>query len=58
MHCEGCLRTVMEAARRVPGVVRVKGSLDDKMVSVEHRDAPSVKEKIRDSIREAGFPVG
>jgi len=58
MRCEGCLRTVTAAARKVPQVVSVEGGLEDKIVHVEYRAGSSVPEKIRDSIREAGFPVG
>lgn len=58
MHCEGCLRTVREAALRVPGVVSADGTLDDKVVNVRYAGGPSVPEKVRASIGQAGFPVG
>jgi len=58
MHCEGCLRTITTVVSRLPEVESVEGDLQDKTVTVYYRDGQAAPDRIRETVNEAGFPVG
>jgi heavy metal translocating P-type ATPase len=53
MHCEGCLSTLKEALERVPGVERVSGDVDEKVLEVV-LSTESAAEDVRRRIRQTG----
>ncbi len=58
MHCEGCLRTVTQAALRVPGVKAADGDLAEKIVLVRYEGDQAASDQICEAIEKAGFPAG
>lgn len=55
MHCNGCVRSVTNALKQVPGVTTVEVSLNDKraIVSFDEIDVPFAE--LRTAIEEAGY---
>ncbi len=58
MHCEGCIKNVQEAVRRVHGVKRVEVYLDQKLVTVVYNNGMSVENDIKQRITQAGHVLG
>ncbi|RDI95367.1 heavy metal-binding protein [Meiothermus sp. QL-1] len=52
MSCQNCVRHVMEALKRVPGVVRVEVSLEPGQARVEGQAAP---EALVRAVEEEGY---
>ncbi|MFQ5796072.1 MAG: heavy metal translocating P-type ATPase [Candidatus Bipolaricaulia bacterium] len=58
MHCDGCLETVIEAVARLDEVESVDGDLEEKLITVRYRDDRDAPARIRQAVKDAGFPVG
>ncbi|MBI4497064.1 MAG: metal-transporting ATPase, partial [Chloroflexi bacterium] len=57
MHCEHCLESIREAARKLDGVEEVTGNPARQVVTVTYRQGVVEPEGIREAIIEQGFRV-
>jgi copper chaperone CopZ len=52
--CDGCVRTIQNEVKAIPGVSRVEGSVDSRMVTVEW-NAPADWQQIADKLAEIDY---
>lgn len=57
MHCEHCLESIKQAARKLGGVEEVTGDPARQMVTVTYREGAVEPDGIREAIIERGFQV-
>ncbi len=57
IHCAGCLRTIAETLRSVPGVESVGGAAARKVIQVQFRPELTSLTAITDTLAAIGFPV-
>ncbi len=57
IHCNGCVNTVTNAVRRLPGVQKVEASDVTKEVTVEFDPAQLDEQRIRGTLASVGYPV-
>jgi copper chaperone len=55
MSCDGCVRSVTEALKAQPGVVKAQVSLEAAQARVEYDPAVISVARLRQAIEEAGF---
>lgn len=56
IHCDGCVTTVTQAVRKLPGVESVQASETTKVVNVEFDPAQVSEDQIRATLRLVGYP--
>lgn len=56
IHCDGCVNTVTNAVRKLPGVKAVQASEITKEVAVEFDPAQVNEQKIRATLSLVGYP--
>ena len=56
IHCDGCIRTVTTAVKKLPGVTTVQASEVTKQVTVEFDPAQVNEQKIRATLSLVGYP--
>ena len=57
MHCNGCVRSVTNALRRIAGVSNVEVLLPENSAKVEFDEKETTVEALRNIIREIGYDV-
>ncbi|MEP7234473.1 MAG: heavy-metal-associated domain-containing protein [Ignavibacteriota bacterium] len=57
MHCNGCVRSVTNALKRVAGVLSADVSLTENSAKVEYDEAETTPDALRKAIQEAGYDV-
>jgi copper ion binding protein len=57
MHCNGCVRSVTNALKRVLGVKNVEVSLPENSASVEFDEKETTIEALRKAIQDTGYDV-
>jgi copper chaperone len=55
LHCNGCVRTVTNAIKRVAGVSEANVSLENEEAIIEFDEKETDLEKIRKAVDEAGY---
>lgn len=55
MHCNGCVRTVTNAIKRIEGVHEAKVSLEEEAAEIEFDESQTDMEKIARSVDETGY---
>ena len=56
IHCDGCVNTVTNAVRKLPGVTAVEASEVTKEVKVQFDPAQVNEQKIRATLSLVGYP--
>ena len=56
MNCSACPITVRKALEKVPGVEKVKATLEPPEAAVRFDDAKTSIEKLMEATRQAGYP--
>jgi len=56
IHCSGCVNTVTNAVRKLPGVQTVEASDVSKQITVEFDPAKVDETKIRSALAAVGYP--
>lgn len=56
IHCDGCVNTVTNAVRKIPGVAKVEASEVTKEVRVEFDPARVSEDNIRKALSVVGYP--
>ena len=56
IHCDGCVNTVTNAVRKLPGVAKVEASEVAKEVRVEFDPARVSEDNIRKALMLVGYP--
>jgi mercuric ion binding protein len=56
MNCSACPITVAKALRKVPGVAKVKATLEPPEAAVVFDDSTTSVEKLMEATRNAGYP--
>jgi len=56
IHCDGCVNTVTNAVRKLPGVTTVEASEVTKEVKVQFDPAQVNEQKIRATLSLVGYP--
>lgn len=57
IHCSGCVNTVTNAVRKLPGVQTVQASDVSKQITVEFDPARVDETKIRSALAAVGYPA-
>lgn len=57
IHCDGCVNTVTNAVRKLPGVQHVDASEVTKEVRVEFDAAQVTVDKIKGTLAQVGYPA-
>ncbi|OFX14474.1 MAG: hypothetical protein A2V59_04005 [Armatimonadetes bacterium RBG_19FT_COMBO_69_19] len=57
IHCSGCVNTVTNAVRKLPGVQTVEASDVSKQITVEFDPAKVDETKIRSALAAVGYPA-
>lgn len=57
IHCSGCVNTVTNAVRKLPGVQTVEASDVSKQITVEFDPARVDETKIRSALAAVGYPA-
>ncbi len=57
IHCDGCVRTVTMAVNQLPGISKVEASYETKKVLVEFNPTDVDEARIRDALKNAGYPA-
>ena len=57
IHCSGCVNTVTNAVRKLPGVQTVEASDVSKQITVEFDPAKVDEAKIRSALAAVGYPA-
>ena len=58
MHCGGCVATVTEALKKVPGVVDAKVNLEKEQAVVVYDKAKADEKKLVEAINATGYKAG
>ena len=56
IRCEGCVATIREALRKLPGISQVKADVSTKQVRIECDDTRVSEWPIREMLAAIGFP--
>jgi copper chaperone CopZ len=56
MHCAGCVRNVENALSQVEGVISAKADLESKTVTVQFKEDDNIRDTIRETLQEWGYP--
>jgi copper chaperone len=57
MHCNGCVRSVTNALKRIAGVKNVEVSLQENSAKIEFDETETALEELRKVIEDAGYDV-
>jgi len=57
IHCGGCVRTVTETLKAVPGVSSAEGDQDRRIVQVVFDPAQVTEERLRQALANVGYPA-
>lgn len=57
IHCSGCVRTVTETLKAVPGVNSAEGDQDRRTVDVVFDPAQVTEERLRQALANVGYPA-
>lgn len=57
MTCQGCVSSVSNALRRIPGVTKVRVSLEQASATVEFDAARTQRDALKSAVEGAGFEV-
>ena len=57
MHCNGCVRTVTNALKRVAGVKEADVSLPENSVTIQFDEMETSTEELNNAVRDAGYEV-
>jgi len=57
IHCSGCVNTVSNAVRKLPGVQTVEASDVSKQITIEFDPAKVDEAKIRSALAAVGYPA-
>jgi copper chaperone CopZ len=57
IHCSGCVRTVTETLKAVPGVSAAEGDQDRRTVQVVFDPAQVTEERLRQALANVGYPA-
>jgi len=57
IHCDGCVFTVTTAVKGLPGVKSVEASEVTKEVRVEFDPAQVTEQRIRQELKQVGYPA-
>ena len=55
MTCMGCVKSVKNVLERIPGVSNADVSLENAQVTIQHDDAITGSDQLKQAIKDAGF---
>lgn len=55
MTCMGCVKSVKNVLERIPGVSNADVSLENAQVTIQHDDAITGSDQLKQAIQDAGF---
>ena len=55
MTCMGCVKSVKNVLERIPGVSNANVSLEGAQVAIQHDDAITGSDQLKQAIKDAGF---
>ncbi len=58
MHCNGCVRTVTNALKRLAGVKEADVSLPENSATIQFDEKETSIEELNNAVRDAGYLIG